>query len=113
VGGFTEQVTLIPKEDSVSGSTSNPTSIPKLKTKESYSPSAGKEAKKTGEGEKIDEKNAFEEEAGKDTLPDENSSIILSFGGEKSKTDGIYTLEGLAAGMIVILLYSRFKKPKK
>ena len=93
MGGFTEQVTLILKEYSVSGSTSNPTSIPKLKTKESSSPSAGKEAKQTGEEEKIDEENAFEEEAGKDTLPDENSSIILGFGGEKSKTEGIDTLE--------------------
>lgn len=113
VGGVTEQVTLKPKDDSMSDSTPDPTLIPEPTTEEGPFPSTGEEPEQTGEEEKIDEENAFDAEAGKDTFTDENSSKISGFGGEKSKTDGIYTLEGLAAGMIVILLYSRFKKPKK
>lgn len=121
VGGFKEQVTLIPKEDSVSGSTPDPALIPEPTTEENSFPSTEEDPEQTGEKEKIDEENACDDEARKDTLQDENSSKIIGFGGEQSKTYRTYVLngfaagilKGLAVGMIVILLYSRFKRPKK
>jgi len=116
LGGYSEQVALKPQEGAM------PIPFPDTVATDGEEENADENgtADKSGTAEEssspeeaLEKENIFEEESGQSTYQDEKGSKVVSFKGEKYEFGGTYTLEGLAAGMIVLLLYSKLKKPKK
>ncbi len=116
LGGDSKQVTLEPEEGAVPGSVSD-TAVTDEEVENADENGTAGESETPEENsspeEALEEENIFEEESGQGTIQDENESKVIDFGGEKYDFGGTYVLEGLAAGMIVLLLYSKLKKPKK
>ncbi len=110
VGGYTEQVTLKQEEGPLPGLIPDtaPTDEEEVNVDEN-----GSEEENSSPQEAVKGESGFEEESDQGTFQDENGSKIIGSGGEKYEFGGSSILGGLMAGMIVLLLYSKLKKPKK
>ncbi len=116
LGGYSEQVTLKPEEGTMLGPVPDSELIDEEVENTDENGTAGESGtpeESSSPEETLEEENIFEEELVQGSFQDENGTKVIGSGGEKDEHGGIYIMGGLMAGLMVLLLYSKLKKPKK